>query len=75
MNVIGLLLGSPLGDGSTTDAVIRRRDSGEEVLSAGLGGVWMLDQLQRDLKSMKQESFTAKWRAGTDRTMALRHLG
>jgi len=35
----------------------------------------MLDQLQRDLKSMEEESFTAKWRAGTDRTMVLRHLG
>lgn len=77
VNVIGLLLGSPWGDGSTKDAVIRRRDSGEEILRSGAGHdtVWMLDQLQRDLKSMSEDSFTAKWCAGTDWTIALRNLG
>ena len=77
VNVIGLLLGSSLGNGSTKDAVIRRRDSGEEILrgEAGHDIAWMLDQLQRDLKSMSEESFTAKWRAGTDWTIALRNLG
>ncbi len=57
--------------------MIRRRDSGEEVLRGGAGHdiVWMLDQLQRDLKSMSEESFTAKWRAGTDWTIALRNVG
>ena len=77
VNVIGLLLGSLLGNGSTKDAVIRRRDSGEEILrgEAGHDIAWMLDQLQRDLKSMSEESFTAKRRAGTDWTIALRNLG
>ena len=77
VNVIGLLLGPSLGNGSTKDAVIRRRDSGEEILrgEAGHDIVWMLDQLQRDLKSMSEESFTAKWGAGTDWTIALRNLG
>lgn len=77
VNVLGLLLGSLLSDGSTKDAVIRRRDSGEEVLrsGAGLDTVWMLDQLQRDLKSMSEDSFTAKWCAGADWTIALRNVG
>jgi hypothetical protein len=77
VNVIGLLLSSPLGDGSTKDAVIRRRDSGEELLRGGAGHDvgWMLDQLQRDLKSMSEESFTAKRRNGTDWTITLRNLG
>lgn len=49
MNVMGLLAGGLLlGAPSTKDAVIRRRDSGEEVLrgDAGQDAVWMLDQLQ-----------------------------
>jgi hypothetical protein len=68
----GLLLGAP----STKDAVIRRRDTGDEVSrgDAGQDTVWMLDQLQRDLKSMREEQFATKWQPGTDWTIALRNL-
>lgn len=76
-NVIGVLVGGLLlGTPSTKDAVIRRRDTGEEVsrADAGQDAVWMLDQLQRDLKSMSEEQFTMKWQPGTDWTIALRNL-
>ncbi len=76
-NLIGFLVGGLLlGAPSTKDAVIRRRDTGDEVSrgNAGQDTVWMLDQLQRDLKSMSEEQFATKWQPGTDWTIALRNL-
>lgn len=77
IRVFGILTGTWWGSRSTQDAVIRRRHDGVEVLrgDAGFDGVWMLDQLERDLRSLSEESFAAKWRAGTDWTVALRNLG
>jgi hypothetical protein len=63
--------------GSLKNAVIRRRDSGEVVLrgDAGSDAAWMLDQLERDVKSMSEERFRAKWREGADWPIVLRNLG
>jgi hypothetical protein len=73
-NVIDFFLGPMMA--GTKEAVIRRRDDGEQVFrgDAGPDTVWMLDQLQRDLRSMSEEAFTAKWDSGTDWPTILANL-
>ena len=77
VTVVGAVMGSPAVGGPIKDAVIRRRVTGEEVMrsNAGQDTVWMLDQLRRDLASMSEKSFAAKWQPGADWLIALRSLG